>query len=73
MDKEYLRNWLSDRGFTGDGVPPEIPAEVFDELSRRYRTAFEEITGARFESEIVDPEAERQKIMYTINTWQQRD
>ncbi len=67
MDKEYLRNWLADHGFTGEGEPPGIPPEILSELSRRYITTFEEITGSTFRSEGLPAEAERQKIMYHLS------
>ncbi|WP_455381780.1 phosphoribosylaminoimidazolesuccinocarboxamide synthase [Salinispira pacifica] len=67
MDKEYLRNWLSDHGFTGEGSPPEIPGSVLAELSRRYITTFEEITGTEFRSQALSAEAEREKIMYVLS------
>lgn len=67
MDKEYLRYWLADHGFTGEGEPPEIPREILGELSRRYITTFEEITGAEFVSEALPAEAEREKIMYHLS------
>ncbi|MFH1409345.1 MAG: phosphoribosylaminoimidazolesuccinocarboxamide synthase, partial [Nanoarchaeota archaeon] len=28
MDKEFVRQWLLDRGFKGDGTPPELTEEV---------------------------------------------
>jgi len=63
IDKEYLRGWLMDRGFMGDGEPPEIPDEVRVEVARRYIQAFELITGAEFEATSADAEAERKGIM----------
>lgn len=48
LDKEYLRRWLMNQGFSGDGAPPTIPAQVKDELSMRYLKAYELITGEQF-------------------------
>jgi phosphoribosylaminoimidazole-succinocarboxamide synthase len=48
LDKEYLRRWLMDRGFIGDGEPPAIPDDVRIETARRYVEAFERITGQPF-------------------------
>lgn len=45
LDKQYLRDWLAAHGFTGEGDPPPLPPEVLDELARRYRQAFELVTG----------------------------
>ena len=52
IDKEYLREWLADRGFRGDGEIPEIPAEIKAETARRYIEAYELITGQKFEAQV---------------------
>lgn len=49
INKEYLRLWLTDKGYMGEGELPEIPEEVIIETARRYIEAFERITGERFE------------------------
>jgi len=54
IDKEYLRKWLADKGFTGDGDVPEIPEEIKIETARRYIEAYELITGRTFEAEVGD-------------------
>lgn len=48
VDKEYLRGWLMERGFSGDGEPPAIPDEVRAEVAWRYIQAFQLITGEDF-------------------------
>ena len=45
FDKEYVRRWLKERGFSGDGPIPEIPDDVKIEASKRYIEAIETITG----------------------------
>ena len=52
IDKEYLREWLADRGFRGDGEIPEVPAEIRAETGRRYIEAYELITGRSFEAKV---------------------
>jgi phosphoribosylaminoimidazole-succinocarboxamide synthase len=52
IDKEYLRLWLSERGFTGEGEIPQIPDEILAETGRRYIEAYELITGQKFEAEV---------------------
>ncbi|MBT3704902.1 phosphoribosylaminoimidazolesuccinocarboxamide synthase [Candidatus Peregrinibacteria bacterium] len=54
IDKEYMRKWLADQGFTGDGDVPEIPDEIKAETARRYIEAYELITGVGFEAEVGD-------------------
>ena len=46
LDKEFLRAWLMQRGYMGNGAPPEIPDDVRDGLGARYREAFRLLTGA---------------------------
>ena len=46
LDKEFLRGWLMQRGFMGDGEPPPIPDAVRRELSERYREVYRILTGS---------------------------
>lgn len=62
IDKEYLRQWLMDRGFMGDGEIPEIPDEVRVEVAWRYIQAFQLVTGNDFEAQQPDPKAEERLI-----------
>ena len=55
LDKEYLRLWLGEQGYKGDGPPPEIPVDVRCEAARRYIEAFEQVTGRAFEPNLEDP------------------
>ncbi len=52
IDKEYLREWLADRGFIGEGEVPSIPEEIRVETARRYIEAYELVTGLKFEAEV---------------------
>jgi len=55
FDKEYVRRYLKQIGFTGDGPIPSIPDEVRVEAAARYIEAFETITGAAFRPDLEDP------------------
>ncbi|HUT76598.1 MAG TPA: phosphoribosylaminoimidazolesuccinocarboxamide synthase [Polyangia bacterium] len=56
LDKEYVRVWLkNERGFSGDGPIPEIPAEVQVEAAARYIRACERITGQPFVPDTEEP------------------
>jgi phosphoribosylaminoimidazole-succinocarboxamide synthase len=48
LDKEYVRRWLVEQGYRGDGTPPPIPDDVRCEAARRYIEAYERITGSAF-------------------------
>ncbi len=55
IDKDYLREWLVQQGFRGEGEVPVIPDEVRIEAARRYIAAYELITGTGFEAVPGDP------------------
>ncbi len=49
IDKEFLRLWFVDRCDPyKDAILPEAPAELIAELSDRYITLYEKITGQKF-------------------------
>ena len=53
LDKEYVRTWLAEQGFRGDGDPPVLTDEIRVEAAKRYIQAYEVITGKEF---VVDDE-----------------
>jgi phosphoribosylaminoimidazole-succinocarboxamide synthase len=55
LDKEYVRRWLVEQGFRGDGTPPELPVEVRVEAAARYIETFERVTGRSFEPDVRPP------------------
>ena len=55
FDKDQVRRYLSERGFTGHGPIPEIPDEVRIEAILRYIDAVEIITGSPFVPDL-DPD-----------------
>jgi phosphoribosylaminoimidazole-succinocarboxamide synthase len=57
FDKEYLRRFLANQGFRGDGPLPEIPDEIRVESTQRYLTAIERITGETFVPNLEEPHA----------------
>jgi len=56
LDKEYVRRWLVDQGWRGEGTPPTLPDEVRCEAARRYIEAYERITGAEFIPDLEPPD-----------------
>jgi phosphoribosylaminoimidazole-succinocarboxamide synthase len=58
LDKEYVRRWLQEQGYRGEGPSPELPLDVRCEAARRYIEAFEKIAGRDFEPD-TEPPAER--------------
>ena len=55
IDKEYVRLWLGEQGYRGEGTPPPIPDEVRCEAARRYIEAYERISGRSFEPNEEEP------------------
>ncbi len=55
INKEYLRLWLAEQGYRGEGEIPEIPEEVIIETARRYIDAYERLSGTEFKPESGDP------------------
>ncbi len=64
FDKEHIRRWLADLGFTGDGPPPTIPDAVKLDAMMRYAAACEAIVGEPFEPEPSEP---LERIRRTMN------
>jgi phosphoribosylaminoimidazole-succinocarboxamide synthase len=58
LDKEYVRRWLLDQGYRGEGQAPDIPDPVRCEAARRYIEAYERVTGVAFVPDL-EPAAER--------------
>jgi phosphoribosylaminoimidazole-succinocarboxamide synthase len=49
FDKEFLRLWYAERGYRGDGGPPTVADELIVQVSERYITLYEKLTGRTFE------------------------
>ena len=49
LDKEVVRRALLATGYRGDGPPPALPDEVWQETSARYIDAYERLTGTTFQ------------------------
>jgi phosphoribosylaminoimidazole-succinocarboxamide synthase len=45
LDKEHVRDWLRENGFSGDGEPPELSEEIRVEAAKRYIKVYEQLTG----------------------------
>jgi len=55
LDKDYVRRWLGDQNYQGDGAPPPLSDEVRVEAARRYVGNFELLTGRAFVPDTSDP------------------
>lgn len=68
LDKEYLRAWLMEKGFMGNGEPPIIPDDVRLETAKRYIEAWSAITGEEFEPQSLPAEEELTLISRSLRT-----
>jgi phosphoribosylaminoimidazole-succinocarboxamide synthase len=61
LDKEYVRRWLIEQGYRGEGTPPVLPDDVRCEAARRYIEAYERVTGEAFVPDLDEPIARIQR------------
>ena len=52
LDKEYVRTWLADQGFTGEGKPPALTDDIRVEAAARYIEVAETFTGEELPLEV---------------------
>lgn len=48
FDKEFIRLWYAERGYRGDGEPPQMSDELVVQASQRYATVYEMLTQDQF-------------------------
>ena len=54
LDKENIRQWLIDKGFKGEGVPPELTDDIRILLSEKYIELYKKLIGKDFIPSIGD-------------------
>ena len=54
LDKENIRQWLIDRGFSGEGTPPPLTDEIRVILAERYIELYNQLTGNEFNPVVGD-------------------
>ena len=55
LDKENIRQWLIERGFSGEGQPPELTEDIRVFLSKRYLELQKRLTGTEPQLPTGDP------------------
>ena len=48
FDKQYVRDYLTSTGWDKNSDPPHLPENVIEETQKKYREAYEKITGKKF-------------------------
>jgi len=54
LDKENIRQWLIERGFSGEGTPPKLTDDIRVSLSEQYIDLYKRLTGKTFNPAIGD-------------------
>jgi len=54
LDKENIRQWLIEKGFSGEGTPPELSDNIRTLLSEKYMELYKVLTGLDFNPSIGD-------------------
>jgi len=49
LDKQYVRDWLTQSGWDKNSQPPELPDEVVEATRQRYLEAYRMLTGKELE------------------------
>jgi phosphoribosylaminoimidazole-succinocarboxamide synthase len=52
MDKQFVRNFLTDMGWNKEPPPPSLPADIVLKTSQRYLEAYRLLTGKNLKPEI---------------------
>lgn len=55
LDKEPIRRWLLEKGFSGEGVPPTIPDDYRRDLTEHYVKSFSLVTGSSWQIDTQPP------------------
>ena len=69
LDKEYIRQWLIERNYTGQGDPPPIEEMVIVQAALKYIELYTMLTGQEFSATTGDIEA-RMRTNLTNNGFQ---
>ena len=48
LDKENIRQWLIEKGFKGEGTPPDLSDDIRILLSEKYMELYKKLTGSDF-------------------------
>ena len=54
LDKENIRQWLINKGFSGEGTPPPLDDEIRILLSEKYIELYKILTNTDFKPEVGD-------------------
>lgn len=58
-DKEIMRIWFKEHGYSGRGRPPKMPDDLIIKIASRYIEVYEKVTSQKFETELIKPPKQR--------------
>jgi phosphoribosylaminoimidazole-succinocarboxamide synthase len=61
LDKEFVRRWLMERGWMGEGPAPAFDDDFKVKIARRYISTYEELTGLPFTAKVGSAKARIEK------------
>lgn len=54
-DKEVMRIWFKEHGYSGDGKAPKMNSEIIVKVAQRYIEVYERLTGEKFKLDLSHP------------------
>tara|TARA_X000001036_G_C20681838_1_gene806181 strand:+ start:1322 stop:2269 length:948 start_codon:yes stop_codon:yes gene_type:complete len=66
LDKENIRQWLIEQGFSGEGTPPKLSDEIRVSLAEHYMELYRVLLGKDFVPEIGDVE---KRVINNLNKY----
>lgn len=63
LDKEFVRRWLMERGWMGEGDAPAFDADFKVKIARRYISTYEDLTGLPFTAQVGDARSRIEKAL----------
>ena len=66
LDKENIRQWLIEQGFSGEGTPPKLSDEIRVSLAEHYMELYKVLLGKDFVPEIGDVE---KRVINNLNKY----
>jgi len=63
LDKEFVRRWLMERGWMGEGDAPKFDDDFKVKIARRYIGTYEELTGQPFTADVGDARKRIEKAL----------
>ena len=69
LDKENIRQWLIEKGFSGEGTPPKLTEEIRISLAKKYIELYEILTGNSFKPIVGDVQQRIKKNLEHVGVY----